>query len=221
MLTLTPLLSGRPPADEHATSADLAERPPHIVFTPALRSAVADAVGNETSPLEKARRIFHWVCQHITYNAEEEYGIIPSLAAKALATRRGDCGVQGMLYIAMCRCAGVPARWQSGWQTQRVRWNMHDWCEVFIEPLGWIPVDPSYGLRTSDDPRVREFFFGNIDAYRMIVNADYGRPLVPPKQSLRSEPLDFQRGEVEVEGENLYFNQWQWRFTPRWLDDGP
>jgi hypothetical protein len=46
----------------------------------------------------------------------------------------------------------------------------------------------------------------------MIVNRDYGSPLVPPKQSLRSEPADFQRGEVEIDGRNLYFDEWDYEF---------
>jgi hypothetical protein len=89
---------------------------------------------------------------------------------------------------------------------------MHDWTEVYIEPWGWLPCDPSYGLQKSDDPKVREFYIGHQDCYRMIVNTDYGCPLVPPKQSLRSEPADFQRGEVEIDGRNLYFDEWDYDF---------
>src|SRR5687767_15490071 len=42
---------------------------------------------------------------------------------------------------------------------------------------------------------------------------DYGSPLVPEKRSLRSEPADFQRGEVELDGRNLYYDEWDydWR----------
>ena len=46
------------------------------------------------------------------------------------------------------------------------------------------------------------------DSYRFIVHLDWGRELFPPKKSFRSEPADFQRGEVEVDGKNLYFNEW-------------
>jgi transglutaminase-like putative cysteine protease len=90
---------------------------------------------------------------------------------------------------------------------------MHDWTEIYVAPWGWLPVDPSYGLKKSDDPAVREFYFGHQDSYRMIVNLDYGQPLHPAKQSLRSEPTDFQRGEVEVDGRNLYFNQYDYDFS--------
>ena len=46
----------------------------------------------------------------------------------------------------------------------------------------------------------------------MIVNLDYGRELIPAKTSFRSEPNDFQRGEVEIDGHNLYFDEWTWKF---------
>ena len=50
---------------------------------------------------------------------------------------------------------------------------------------GAIPKSRSrYGLQKSDDPKVREFYFGHQDSYRTIVNLDYGRELIPPKNSL-------------------------------------
>ncbi len=198
------------PNDWHG--AYLGERAPHITFTPELKRTVAQIVGDETNPLARARLIFHWVNDNVRYHAEEEYCVIPSFSGAALARKRGDCGVQSTLFITMCRAAGVPARWQSGWETKPVDWNMHDWAEFYVEPWGWLPADVSYGLQTSEDPKVREFYFGHQDSYRMIVNRDYGSPLVPSKQSLRSEPADFQRGEVEIDGRNLYFDEWDYDF---------
>ncbi len=193
--------------------ACLEERPPHIVFTPELREVATQAVGDETNPLAKARKIFHCIDARLKYCSEEEYSIIPSCTRKGLATWRGDCGIHAMLFIAMCRSVGIPARWQSGWETQPLEWNMHDWAEFYVEPWGWLPADASYGLKKSDDPRIREFFFGHMDSYRMIGNLDYGWQLAPPKHSLRSEPADFQRGEVEIDGRNLYFDEWDWDFS--------
>jgi hypothetical protein len=126
-----------------------------------------------------------------------------------------------MIFIAMCRSAGIPARWQSGWETKRLNNSMHDWSEIHLEPWGWLPVDASYGLQESDDPRVREFYLGHTDSYRLIINTDYGKALWPAKHSVRSEPLDFQRGEVELDGKNLYFSHWDWDMEIKWLDEGP
>jgi transglutaminase-like putative cysteine protease len=143
--------------------------------------------------------------------------VMPSFADACLARRRGDCGVKGTLFITMCRAAGVPARWQSGWETKPDDPDMHDWAEFYVAPWGWLPADASYGVQKgADDPRVRDFYCGRQDSYRLIVNRDYGRPLVPAKASPRSEPADFQNGEVEVDGQNLYFDKWSYDMRFEW-----
>lgn len=187
-----------------------AERLPHIRFTPEVRKLAAEIVGNETNPLKKAELIFHWVSKNIPWVSEMEYSTIPSISAKGLEYRCGDCGVQGLTFVTLCRAAGVPARWQSGWGLKPGEENMHDWSEIYIEPYGWLPADASYGVRTDPDLRVQDYFCGHIDPYRLIVNLDYGQPFDPPKTSFRSEPVDFQRGEVEIDGQNLYFNEWEY-----------
>jgi CubicO group peptidase (beta-lactamase class C family)/transglutaminase-like putative cysteine protease len=189
-----------------------AERTPHIVFSSEVRQIVSQVVGDVSNPLTKAQRLFRWVDEHIRYCAEMEYSTLPNLSAKALESRRGDCGVQAICFITLCRAAGIPARWQSGWETKPNGSNMHDWAEFYVEPWGWLPADPSYGLQSHEDRRVREFYCGHMDPYRLIVNLDYGQKLAPEKTSFRSEPNDFQRGEIEIDGHNLYFDEWDWTF---------
>jgi transglutaminase-like putative cysteine protease len=192
--------------------AYLGERLPHIAFTPEIRKEVRRIIGKETNALAKARKIFRWVSANVPWNAEDEYGIIPSFAIKGFTARRGDCGVQNTVFVTMCRIAGIPARWQSGYETKPTSsWGMHDWAEMYIAPWGWLPADASYGVQTSEDPRIADFYCGHQDSYRMIINLDWGRDLIPPKPSLRSEPADFQRGEVEVDGQNLYYDQWEYQ----------
>jgi transglutaminase-like putative cysteine protease len=201
--------------------ACLGERPPHIVFTPALCRQAARIVGNETNPLAKARKIFRWVSANIKWNAEDEYCIIPSFTIKGFTAGRGDCGVQNTVFVTLCRIAGVPARWQSGWETKpTASWGMHDWAEIYISPWGWLPADASYGVQKSDDPRIADFYCGHQDSYRTIFNLDWGREFVPATQALRSEPADLQRGEVEVDGRNLYFDQWDYTIKAE-CDPGP
>lgn len=194
------------PADWNG--AFLGERLPHIVFTPEIRKQAARIIGKETNTLAQARKIFRWVSAHVPWNAEDEYCLIPSLAIKGFTARRGDCGVQNTVFITLCRSVGIPARWQSGFETKPGQWGMHDWAEIYLAPWGWLPADASYGVQNSPDLRIADFYCGHQDSYRLIVNLDWGRDLMPPKTSLRSEPADFQRGEVEVDGRNLYFDQW-------------
>lgn len=189
-----------------------AERLPHIAFTPRVKEIVAEVAADEPNPLLKAKKLYLWVTSNMKYCAEREYGAIPSISDKGLTTGKGDCGVQGLVFITLCRAAGIPARWQSGFETLPRRENLHDWAEFYVAPWGWLPADLSYGLQKHDDPRVKEFYFGHLDPYRMIVNTDYARELYPPATSLRAEPNDFQRGEVEIDGHNLYFDEWDYDF---------
>ena len=188
----------------------LSERLPHIPLNEPILRLAAEIVAGKSNPLAAARAIFHWIDRNIAYHAEDEYCLIPSIGEKVLWLRRGDCGVQAIAFIMLCRAAGIPARWQSGWRIAPNKPNMHDWAEFYIAPYGWLPADASDGPQMSEDPEVRDFYLGHQDNQRMIVNLDYGRALIPPKQSLRSEPADFQRGEVEIDGVNLYYNQWDY-----------
>ncbi len=200
-------------------SSYLDARAPHVVFTDDVMSLARELKRDDADPLAIAKRIFDWVDDSIPWCAEHEYCLIPSIVDKALRTRRGDCGVQAITFITLARACGIPARWQSGWVTDPYGvGNMHDWAEAWIEPWGWVPIDVSYGKKDHADPRVRYFYFGAIDRYRLIVNTDYGQPLVPAKSSLRSEPLDFQRGEVEIDGRNLYFDEWDYEFEVERVD---
>jgi len=111
-----------------------AERAPHIVFTPEVKKLVKEIVGDETNPLKKAQLIFNWVSENLPWVSEMEYSTIPSLSKKGLAARCGDCGVQNTTFVTLCRAAGVPARWQSGFGTKPGQENMHDWAEIYVEP---------------------------------------------------------------------------------------
>jgi hypothetical protein len=124
-----------------------------------------------------------------------------------------------MLFITLCRSKGIPARWQTGWDLYPGFHDIHDWSEIYLAPYGWVPVDPWAGLYatrycTSLTPEQRrdlhDFYFGGLDYYRMAANGDHNQPLDPPKLSLRSDDVDFQRGEVESEGRNIYFNKYSY-----------
>ena len=118
--------------------------------------------------------------------------------------------MQTFLLMSMLRYKGIPVKWQSGWMVPPQAENLHDWCEVWFEGVGWVPVDISYGLQYSNDTRLKEFYITGIDSYRMIVNDGISGELFPPKKFIRSEPFDFQRGEVEWTGGNLYFDKWDY-----------
>ena len=186
------------------------ERPPHIVFTEEIQSLSKKIVGAEQDPLKKAKLIFSWISATIPWASALEYSTIPDIPEYCLENRHGDCGIQSLLFITLCRYNGIPAKWQSGWMLHPPEVNLHDWSEIFLDGYGWVPVDQSFGVQQSPDERVKYFYLGGIDAYRLIVNDDYGRDLYPAKIYPRSETVDFQRGELEWRGGNLYFDTWSY-----------
>jgi len=196
----------------------IAERPPHIVFTDELRELSARIVGDETNPFLIAKKIYEWVDSHIPWASAREYSTIRNISSYCYQNMHGDCGIQTLLFMTLCRLNGIPTKWQSGWTTVPGDPGIHDWGEMYFEPVGWLPVDVDHGLRESDNQNVRWFYFGNVDSYRLVVNDDYSQPLFPAKIHPRSETVDFQRGEVEWEGGNLYFDQWSYHFDVEYLD---
>jgi transglutaminase-like putative cysteine protease len=198
-----------------------AEQAPHLLFKPELVDLAKEIVGDEQNPYLKARAIFEWIHENIRYTYANEYATIENMSLYCARNRRGDCGIQALLFITLCRICGVPARWQSGWVTLPWRAGLHDWALFYVEPYGWLPADPSRGLRNDPDPEVSHFNFGNMDQYRLTGSDDIRQELHPPKKHFRSEPNDFQRGEVEWSGGNLYFDQWRYKMEVEHLNPDP
>ena len=188
------------------------EEPPHIVFTPALEELSREIVGDETNPYLIARRLFEWVDTNIPWASAREYSTIRNISTYCYENMHGDCGIQTLLLITLCRMNGIPARWQSGWEFQPPNDSMHDWGMIWFESCGWVPMDVTYGLRGTEDDRLKWFYLGGMDSYRLIFNDAYSLPFYPAKIYPRSETVDSQRGEVEWRGGNLYFDQWDWEF---------
>ena len=190
----------------------VAERAPHVVFTEPLRVFSNQVVGDATNPWEIARRIFAAV-DEIPWAGAREYSTIPDISAYTLHAGHGDCGEQTLLLITLMRMNGIPARWQSGWTFTNGKYDdIHDWAEIYLAPYGWIPVDVTYGRLASNDPSLKWFYLGGLDNYRIAFNDDFSRDFAPAKQHFRSDTVDSQRGEVEWDGGNLYYDKWDYHF---------
>jgi transglutaminase-like putative cysteine protease len=132
------------------------------------------------------------------------------------------------LFITLCRSRGIPARWQTGWNTFPGAKDIHDWTEIYLPPYGWVPVDPWAGiyatryctaLNPEERAELRDFYFGGLDFYRMAANSDHSQQLDPPKSTMRSDDVDFQRGELEWRGGNIYFDHYSYKWSVEELID--
>ena len=194
-----------------------AERNTHVIFTPEIKKLTDSLVAGETNPYIKARKIFDHISKTYPWASAREYATLENIPAYVLKNMHGDCGQVGLTFITMARYAGIPAKWQSGWMLHPGEINLHDWAEAYFEGIGWVPVDVSFGLVPNENDDVYHFYMGGIDAYRYYVNEDYSGNFFPAKNHLRSETVDFQRGEVEWRGENLYFGRWSYNMDVEYL----
>lgn len=198
-------------ADAAQPDFDTNEEAPHIVFTPYLRALVGELTAGVDDPLEKARIFYDFITLNMKYTFMPAYFILENIAESAARSFTGDCGVFALLFVTLCRCAGIPARWQSGLTAEPDFCGGHDWARFYIAPYGWLYADPSYGtaaVRAGSEER-RKFYFGNLDAYRMVANNAFQAPLTVPKQFWRADPYDNQVGEIETAERGLDYDDYE------------
>jgi transglutaminase-like putative cysteine protease len=155
----------------YVTTSELYEQftsPDRLVpsSAPEVAKAAAAAVGGEKNPWLKSRRVYDWLLTQLTWSAPAGDTV------GALRSKRGNAFVFSSLYCALLRSVGVPSRMVSGYLVgdsgQPTR--RHFWDELYIETLGWVPVDPTLGDEKSllpaplpPDVDPRAYYFGNLD----------------------------------------------------------
>lgn len=192
-------------ASELQPEFELSEQLPHIRFTPYLEQVLAEILAGETNPIIKARKIYDFITTKVNYSFMREYFTIENISEYAAVNLKGDCGVQAILFITLCRMAKIPAKWQSGLYVSQYYTGCHDWAQFYIAPYGWLFADLSFGggARRNGDLDRWNYYFGNLDIFRMPANSEIQTDFNPPKQSLRADPIDNQRGEFEYENQGL------------------
>ena len=188
----------------------LQEQPPHIAFTPFIRSLAQQIVGEETNPLSKARRIYDYLTQKVTYSYVRPYMTYTNLPEAMLLSGKGDCGLYALSFIVLCRCAGVAARWQSGMAAGPFSVSSHDWAQFYAAPYGWLFADCSFGGAAWREGALERwnFYFGNLDPFRLPAASTFQQPLRPAMRFLRNDPYDNQTGDAEFESGRVEAEDW-------------
>ena len=183
------------------------DEPRHVIITDEMRALARRIVGDETNPVLQAARVYEWIGHNLPWAGAREYSTLANIPQYVLENGHGDCGQVALLYITLVRSLGIPARWESGWMLHPGEINYHDWAETYFEGIGWVPTDPSFG-RSAVGTTMNDYYATGIDLYRMASNEGVGDVLSPPKTYIRSETVDFQPGEVEWRGGNLFYDKW-------------
>lgn len=125
-------------------TTDLEEVLPHMAFTPYLENLLEEILEDETNPIKQARKIFDFVTTKVNYSFMREYFTIENISEYAAVNLKGDCGVQAILFITLCRMSGIPAKWQSGLYVSSHYTGCHDWAQFYVAPYGWVHADLSF-----------------------------------------------------------------------------
>jgi hypothetical protein len=97
---------------------------------------------------------------------------VPS-ALQVLETRQGDCNEHTVLFVAMARSLGLPARTAVGLVYVNGAFYYHAWPEVWLDE--WVAVDPTFGQYPADAAHIRFVVGGlaqQVEIVRLIGNLE-------------------------------------------------
>ncbi|OGU60148.1 MAG: transglutaminase [Ignavibacteria bacterium RIFOXYB2_FULL_35_12] len=117
-------------------------------------------VGEEKNTYWIARKIFDYVRSTLEYKLEGGWNVAPVVLQRGT----GSCSEYTFSFIALCRAAGLPARYVGSIVVRgddaSIDEVFHRWPEIYLPNYGWIPIDPQGGDKPL--PRDRAMNIGHL-----------------------------------------------------------
>jgi hypothetical protein len=123
---------------------------------PNIRALTAKILNGEIDSYRAAVKIKDWVYKEI---AKQPTVSIPN-ALEVLQTKKGDCNEHTVLFNALARAAGIPAKTVVGIVYLRGAFYYHAWSEIWLGE--WISLDSVLNQFPADVTHVK-FLEGEID----------------------------------------------------------
>ncbi len=139
------------------TAIEAALRPEPLVQSddPRVIAQAHTIIGTERRAGRVAELLTRWVYSTL----EKKITISVPSATQVLASKSGDCNEHTVLYVALARAAGLPARTAAGVVYLRGHFYYHAWPEVWLGQ--WVAVDPTFGQFPADAAHLR-FVLGGL-----------------------------------------------------------
>ncbi len=118
---------------------------------PKIVQQAKSIVGAETDAVKVMRMLNRWVYR----NLDKQYTGAVSNALDTLATKSGDCTEHSVLFVALARAVGLPAREVSGivYSEEYGGFFFHQWAEVFVGK--WVATDPTFEQPIADATHIK------------------------------------------------------------------
>ncbi len=138
---------------------------------PYIRDQAKEIVGGETNPYWMARKIFDHVRNALEYEMVGGWNAAPVVLKRGT----GSCSEYTFSFIALCRAAGIPARYVGSIVVRgddaSLDEDFHRWPEIYLPNYGWIPIDPQGGDKPL--PRDRATYIGHL-SNRFLITTQGG-----------------------------------------------
>ena len=164
----------------------------NIEITDEIRNKAKEIAGDETNPCLQAQKIYNYIITTYAYSHVPHVHldvVVPKTAESThmFKTGHGDCGTQSMLFSALCRSLGIPARASGGYQMLLAeKPGTHFWAEYYIEGYGWIPCDTTVAeaadwVYTSDEDReiFKKYYSSSLDPARYVIQKNVDVEMKP------------------------------------------
>jgi len=150
-------LASIPLADAGDSGLAAALRPEPLVQSddPAIVAQAQAIIGRERRAGRVAELLTRWVYTTL----EKKITVSVPSAAQVLESKSGDCNEHTVLYVALARAVGLPARTAAGVVYLRGHFYYHAWPEVWLGQ--WVAVDPTFGQFPADAAHLR-FVIGGL-----------------------------------------------------------
>ena len=139
----------RLPATQPALRPFLEPEPLVQSDDPRLQAQARQIVGRTRRPDVAAELLTRWVYEHV----RKEVSLSVPSALDVYQARRGDCNEHTVLFVALARAVGLPARTAAGLVYLDGSFYYHAWPEVYLGR--WVAVDPTLGQVPADAAHVR------------------------------------------------------------------
>ena len=131
------------PAD--IRKAYLSDESRYRISSPFIQETAKKIVGDEKNPYWIVRKIFDYVIDHLVYEMVGGWDVPESVLKRGT----GSCSEYTFTFVALCRAAGLPARYQGSVVVRgdeaSVDEAFHRWAQVYLPNYGWVPVDANRG----------------------------------------------------------------------------
>lgn len=107
--------------------------------SPALAEFLGDNLPQAGSPLDKADALMRAVYRHVAYTPGSTG--VTTTAAQAFDLAKGVCQDESHILIALCRMAGIPARYACGFTVGEGA--THAWVQIWSDDKMWYGLDPT------------------------------------------------------------------------------